>query len=750
MLPPPRTALTRHYTSLQEHANLLLEKKPLAEDGGLTPRQAGRREGFTWSARPNVEEQPRPSRNPLPPEQPRANSPPPLEEIMRRNTINDADDVQNSKLQHVDSIGSQPFTGHQSRSFSSSTTDSLPPQNRRSSIAAFAMGIARHVPDMRVFAPPEKVGWSTENQHEGDSQYAASIDVSKNHRMSLALPSAMKTRGSYEKAPKPPVVFEEPAPPERNARIESLAAKGGLRDRRKVKLDLAMPTEMPDLPARNRSPIGTLTSLGPSRPRSPKTPWIRDEQPKWEPVALTKSTTIIEEEYIRNSITADGITADSITAEGITADGGLGLLPRTDVLFSSEFTKIERLPQKVKDRCYISRPRFPRSRSGRSGTSESSQTQTPDGSSTGGDSKVVLEQQARTAQELRQLSQDAKEVRSRRWGWKTKTSSEDTPQSPGLTTRRFSINPFKRSNRISDQNYEKDKKQTITNGLGRTKQPLLSLMPIPPEVTRVPTPPIFDANGEVKVKLADFFFDVQSGAGGAPRRKLKTSPGGYWDSDALLMSLTTDVDADDDEEEEGPEGPRTPQLDFDLNGTPGLKATGPSASGPTYLNTQPMNPGTQFQTLLLEPDSWFRIQHSEMIITPDERTRQEEEERRKFEWLVPEHLPTSPLCPLHPKYRSPSFGYCYWHGRRSKGGKVREGEYGRGDRGSKGSIENFVEEMQRGGKGRRRTRGRTRGRERERGGRSGSGSGSRGWESKKVGTPTTEERRRRLVSFSSP
>ena len=84
---------------------------------------------------------------------------------------------------------------------------------------------------------------------------------------------------------------------------------------------------------------------------------------------------------------------------------------------------------------------------------------------------------------------------------------------------------------------------------------------------------------------------------------------------------------------------------------------------------------------MLGHDGWYRVNHEQDANLRDletiaELARQEEEERRKFEWLVPEHLPNSPLCPLHEKYTGPSRGLCYWHGRRS-GSEIRGGEYAR-------------------------------------------------------------------------
>jgi hypothetical protein len=203
----------------------------------------------------------------------------------------------------------------------------------------------------------------------------------------------------------------------------------------------------------------------------------------------------------------------------------------------------------------------------------------------------------------------------------------------------------------------------------------------------------------VKGKLANFFFDAQGGGAMNVRTKIKPSPGGYWDSDALLMSLSSDIDNhEDNDEDEGPEGPRsdfvhTP-VDFEPNGKPGLTAIVSNVQGnsSSYLSVKPpASPSLAATSPMLGHDGWYRIHQSHFPDTPDERTltalaRQEEEERRKFEWLVPEHLPDSPLCPLHAKYRGPSAGLCYWHGRRS-GNKIRKGEYGRaGVKAAKKSI----------------------------------------------------------------
>ena len=717
--PSSPTSLTRHYTSLQEHADQITGTETAGKDEGLTPRQVTRREGFAWGQRSSLEDERRHSRYQMPMEQERQSSPPPLDEIIRRTTIDDADDLQNIKLRHMDSIESHASgVTYPAASISTSveTSDSYVRDNRRSSIAAFAKGIVQHVPNLRMPRPQE----SKEDQQRRDSGDGASMKLHKKDRvLSFAPLPLVKSKESYEKGSKPSVVIEEPSTPVdtpptavNNATTPPnphSTSKGGLRDRRKVNLDLSMPAQMPDLPARGRLPVDMMGSLGAPRPRSPKTPWVRKEQPQWEPAMMTKSAPILEEDYIR----------DNTSAQRNDNYGGIGLLPDTNTLFSSQSPKFERPPARVRDRCYISRPKSKRTRSGRSdksGTSASDSTlaRTPDSSWTPAEERIYQEHQAQTRSELRKIASESKASRSRRWYWLGKDSSEDAPSSPRPVeplSRRFSINPFRRSNRISDQtDAEVSSKQQAPSSVhpsrGKHVPPSTSLahIPVPPAfippgVQRVPTPPIFDANGEVKGKLANFFFDAQGGGAMNVRTKIKPSPGGYWDSDALLMSLSSDIDNhEDNDEDEGPEGPRsdfvhTP-VDFEPNGTPGLTAIVSNVQGnsSSYLSVEPpASPSLAATSPMLGHDGWYRIHQSHFPDTPDERTltalaRQEEEERRKFEWLVSEHLPDSPLCPLHAKYRGPSAGLCYWHGRRS-GNKIRKGEYGRaGVKAAKKSI----------------------------------------------------------------
>ncbi|CAA9961683.1 hypothetical protein PTMSG1_05060 [Pyrenophora teres f. maculata] len=670
------TNLARHYTSLQDHADHLIAVESSSQDDGLTPRHAYRREGFSWGQQSNFEGHGRHYPNPVTMEQERSDSPPPLEEIIRRATIVDADHLQNIKLQHVDSMESRASTSiHMTDSFSTNTSESYTLDNRRSSIAAFAKGIVRHVPDL-ILHPLE----SKQVQPRRDSKESASVKLPKKDRvLSFApLPTA-NSKELHDKTSRPPVIHEAPSESTNKSskpkNIPSPSAKGGLRDRRKVQLDLSMPTEMPDLPPRGRSPADLIGNIGAPRQRSPKTPWIHNKQPTWEPSPIVKSTPIVEKGHAR--------------------DDGLCLLPGSDALVSLQTPRFERPLAKVRDRCYISLPRSKRTRSllsGHSGTSASASASVSS-ATTPAEEHIYQERQTHTRAELQHISQAT--TRSRRWAWKSKTSSEDAPPSPAseIFSRRFSMNPFKRANRISDQTGMESAKPTSPASYrapgGKQRHPPTSLAYmdappsfVPPGLKRVPTPPLFDTNGEVRGKLADFFFDVQGPGGPSTRSKLKSSPGGYWDSDVLLMSLSHDLDnLDDEEEEEGPEGPRsdfipTP-IEFETNGTPDL-----IRGDAGYLGVKPpATPSLAASSPMLGHDGWYKLHNQLSIETPNERTlillaQQEAEERRKFEWLVPEHLPNSPLCPLHEKYKGPSSGLCYWHGRRS-GKNIRRGEYAR-------------------------------------------------------------------------
>ncbi|KAF2824428.1 hypothetical protein CC86DRAFT_354471 [Ophiobolus disseminans] len=689
--PNPRATLSRHYTSFQQHADHVLGAHRVVDDDGMTPRQEGRREGFNWSVS-TVDEAvaPKYSCNPLPPAQISGKTPPPLEELLRHPSNDDADTAHNASVARVETFDIRPLTT--SSSFSSAASSTLSRHNTaRSSIASFARGLARHVSDVSIHLPPGVVNEQRGGRRPSVSRVVGLVEPIKGgkfeRKLSFVLPPILKQRRSAEKVAKPTFTADLPSVSDSTQRSVQPAMTGSLRERRKVKLDLSLPTEIPDLPARSRPPIGNLSSITPSRPRSPKTPWIRNESPTWQQYAEPRTAPILEEDYIGQAAFGEG-------------GNGFVFLPGTDTISSSQSPKLERPPIKARDRCYIARPRFKRSRSGRSGTSESTQARTPDGNWTPDETRVIQEKQARTIVELQQLGQTEKLTRSSRWRWtRSTTRSSDEglqPQVVECTSRRFSVNPFKRSGRIPDQtdrDKEKGKHQSPSRPWWIGKQAVTSAPApapgtfdnmtappvfVPPGLKLVPTPAKPDANGEVKGKLADFSFDLGAGIAG---RRPKPSPGGHWDSDALLMSfLSPDLAHNDSTEEEGPEGPVTPNyvariIAVDKNassGTPGL-VTAPGE----YMDANPLyswqKPGQKTPSPD-PPEVWFRVPQGvgdDSQLTP--AALREKEERRKFEWIVPEHLPASPLCPLHAKYYGYSRGMCYWHSKKKKKKSIGSG-----------------------------------------------------------------------------
>ena len=246
---------------------------------------------------------------------------------MRRKTIEDADSLQNISLCHSNSIESQSSTVQQLDSFGDG------PQavdTRKCSISFLAKGLARHVPDMRMFASPEK---ATESRGDAQRRFSQDAVYTKTGPIDrkISVP-VVKASQLGEPGPKAPAVPEKIlSTPSQNKEILEPPEKGSLRDRRKVKLDLSMPTEMPDVSVRGRSPAVALSSVTPSRPRSPKTPWIRNEQPRWVPGPTMNTAPIVEEEYIQ----------ESIKDEDDRGHGGADPQPVTSVMLPSQSPKFE-------------------------------------------------------------------------------------------------------------------------------------------------------------------------------------------------------------------------------------------------------------------------------------------------------------------------------------------------------------------------------------------------------------------------
>lgn len=148
---------------------------------------------------------------------------------------------------------------------------------------------------------------------------------------------------------------------------------------------------------------------------------------------------------------------------------------------------------------------------------------------------------------------------------------------------------------------------------------------LPSEARRIGTPPLPGSG----TKLRGFFFDLNAPRSASEQRE------GSW--------------------------PNAP-----MNTAP-LPHRQAGLTTPSHRVTTPRSPGARVQRNDKDVD-WFRIK-----VAVDEAT----EERDNFELNVPEHLPSSPLCPRHPKHKSGGKGVCVYHGR-NKVGKDEAGDVGAG------------------------------------------------------------------------
>ncbi|KAI4125371.1 MAG: hypothetical protein LQ338_004294 [Usnochroma carphineum] len=140
---------------------------------------------------------------------------------------------------------------------------------------------------------------------------------------------------------------------------------------------------------------------------------------------------------------------------------------------------------------------------------------------------------------------------------------------------------------------------------------------LPSEARRIGTPPL--PGSGPNAKLRGFFFDYN-----APR-STKEQHEGAW-------------------------------LNLPMNTAP-LPCRHQDLITPSSHPATPRSPGARLQRDDKDID-WFRAK-----VAVDEANY----ERAIFELNVPEHLPSSPLCPRHPKHRSGGKGVCVYHGRNRVG-----------------------------------------------------------------------------------
>lgn len=159
---------------------------------------------------------------------------------------------------------------------------------------------------------------------------------------------------------------------------------------------------------------------------------------------------------------------------------------------------------------------------------------------------------------------------------------------------------------------------------------------VPPGLTRVNTPPRLSASRAAQGQTSGFFFSGPSLDDNEDGEKLQSharthhgTSSGFWDSDAVLMSVNVDEDEWNEPQSLAPLQTPDPERD------------------------------------------WFRVRMDQMLAS-EESTKTEGivdiaaggDGGPAFVWHVPEHLPGSPLCPLSPKHKSGGKGICVYHGRR--------------------------------------------------------------------------------------
>jgi hypothetical protein len=413
----------------------------------------------------------------------------------------------------------------------------------------------------------------------------------------------------------------------RSDQVELPAPKSSpptLKDRRqlarKEAMELSLPLKLPELPPRGRIPVAESYSLVPSRPRSPETPWIKDRPPEWYIQGpKTAPAIILEEEPIFTARSDPDGPSQTAQSDSLTTKASKGL----------------------------SRGRV------RRGNSRKSTKSSHEGR------RKSYETHTRTALDVTKQFGQGKRCRSRRFHWGSSNHLTASPQSERSQSS-FALSRLLRLKRSDHQLMAPPSPTRRDKSHGRRKQsmtgPDLKVIDnmtvpqsfVPPGLKRILTPPMFDSSGQVKRQLADFFFDLQ----GVHAHKTPASPGGVWDSDALLMSQHTDLEQSSSASEEPPRD-HVSDSPADLPNRP-LFPTITTPSGGTYTPVTPSHHHADVNWTHAGTDS----------TDPKDPTIRGNEEIAKLEWLIPEHLPTSPLCPLHAKYRGPSKGLCVFHSTR--------------------------------------------------------------------------------------
>jgi hypothetical protein len=282
-LPLPKANIRRQYSSLQEHADKLQDDMTHTNNGGVTSRHEGRRESVVWDLQPADERVHKHNRNPLLLGRLSIDTPPTLEELLQRTRIEDANDTHNASLLRVDSVNTQvPRERPNSVLTVHSTSSSV--DTAKSSEAGIRRGEAKYVFDLGMFSAPRP----SEQQHNNTRcedwnagrSHEPITDGVKDRRRSFMLPLSFKHKSHGGEMQRLASAAKEPAS---NPNLKQLPrqsiVKSSLRDRRKVNLDLSLPTEVLNLPARSQQATVHFHSTTP-HPQSPRAHWAHNRRPE--------------------------------------------------------------------------------------------------------------------------------------------------------------------------------------------------------------------------------------------------------------------------------------------------------------------------------------------------------------------------------------------------------------------------------------------------------------------------------------
>lgn len=542
-------------------------------------------------------------------------------------------------LEELSRTGSQPnFSGHErsesfkiepfsQRSTWDRTTPSAPDaapsrtDTNRSSISGKARGMIRHVPDMRMFH-------ATKTETDRDKRKGSSKERSKTKDERHA------HFNSRAEVPKAQLLASTPNSANLPASNTDSPSKKTIKDRRHLAhteaIKLTLPLNIPELPPRQRTP-GDGSMILSSRPRSPKTPWIHGKTPYFQtPEPGLRSTPVLEEyepRFLKKKVSDTPIQSPAV-------DKTWSRIPRN------------RLFGRVR---WGHAAKTMRSSEGSPGSEDSKN------SSNGSRNRLPIDQKHQAQQETKEPDASSRQNRFR---WGDPISSKDLKATPPSDSPPsiFSISRILKPKRSVQKVQMPSSLAKGEKAYWHQKQPMtepdldvIDNLPVPPSfippgLNRIPTPPMLDSNGEVQGKLADFHFDLQ----GVRTHKPHHSQGGVWDSDTLLMPQNTDIQLSVPSSEESREDP-IPKVPS----TPG----NPPYSAPITSAMGIYTPPYQFAN-----NDFFRVNVD--IMSPNDAAARGAEEITKLEWLTPEHLPSSPLCPLHEKYRGPSTGLCVYHGKK--------------------------------------------------------------------------------------